>query len=136
MTDEKTKVPFYKRKTLVIPVVALFALSLIAAAVLYHQTTVSFTVAEGLTANVTAVSIGGYPGETQSIAIEITNAGSVPVHTNLVWAEDANSGVNYTTQMPTGVLINPGSNIVIANFTTDTDSATGNYNGTISYNRY
>lgn len=100
--QEITKVAFYKRKAVAVPMIALFALALISATIAYYHTTeYNFTVSEGRSSTDTIVAQALFTGETFTTGANIHNAANATLCTMLSWREMSNSNNTiYTTNLP------------------------------------
>lgn len=111
-------------------------ISFVYAMVLYSSIPADITVNEALSTTTLSVSLSGFPGEGLTRTIDIHNAGSVRLSTNLSWVEDTNTnGVQYTTDMPKLQQINPGNNSIVVTWNLTSGTPVGTFNGTISLTR-
>jgi len=129
--------PFYKRKALVIPLVALMSIGLIFALVPYfHQTQVDLTVNEARSSADLPASFSFVSGETQDLNRTIHNAANVDLCAELSWSEVNNTGVTYTTNLPkTVTLLASSETIVTVSFTADQTTEIGSVSGNIQYSK-
>lgn len=141
MKTQTQKKSFFKSKAFVIPAIALMAIAMISAAVVYYESiNVDITVDEALSVSsaMPITVIGVFPGETVTEDIDVQNDASVPLYTTLTWAEGTNlPPVSYTTGGAlSGVqTLAPGLNTLTVTWTVDASSEIGQFDGTITLDR-
>jgi len=87
----------------IIPVtlMGILLITIVAAAVIFHNVNVDITVGEALSTVSTAITIPSlYPGETHNESLTVSNAANVPLNATFTWMEIANdNSTSYTTNM-------------------------------------
>lgn len=133
-----------KKKFLVIPLIAIMGIALAYAASIYISSThTDVTVNEALTTTPASFTFALMPGETYADNFTITNAANVPLKADINWVESTNTPTNlsdvnltYSTNMPqTSVVLAPGPNVISLNWTVDTDSTIGTFDGDVIVTR-
>ena len=114
---------------------------LVSAVIYFHTVSVDITVDEALESTTLDISISAYPGETKTAEIEVNNKADVPLDVELIWVNlpvivpGTQEPVNYTTDMPKTVTVEPGLNTITAEFYIASDSEVGEIAGEIELNR-
>jgi len=129
--------PFYKRKVLVIPVVAVMMIALVAAAVVFATSHATITVSEALSTVAISVAASGYAGDTISIPITIHNDGSSDLPITLDWTQTLNGlGVDYTYTGPlTADIAADADTVITLTWLVATGSPNGVFEGDITLTR-
>jgi len=136
----KKKIPFYKRKILMIPLVTVLVMAMVFAAPLiayFHQTQVDLTVNEARSSADLPVSLTFNSGETVTSDKTIHNNANVQLCAVLSWEEVNNTNnVTYTDNLPISVTLAPGADtIVTTSFTADEVTEAGSVSGLVNYNK-
>lgn len=132
----ETKVKFYKKKAFYIPLGLICLASLVYAAVIFSSVPVTITVHEALQTESFAVNPTGYPGETITQEINVTNDASVNLPVEITFTQTSNpDSVDYSTDMPKNVTLSSGNNTIIVNFYISTGSPSGTFSGEINLTR-
>lgn len=117
-------------------VLGLLFIATVSAVVFFSQVQVDATVSEALSSTTLNIDVSGFPGETITQNISVQNDASVPLDVSLAWSEVSNlNTVDYTTDMPKVVTVQPGLNEIPVSFTYATDSPIGDISGTIDLSR-
>jgi len=102
----------------------------------FHQTQVDLTVSEARSSADMPYSLSCVSGDTESHNLTIHNAGRTTLNALLTWAEDTNTGVNYTTNLPLTVSLSPTADTIVeVQMTCDPLTDAGSVNGTILYQK-
>jgi predicted ribosomally synthesized peptide with SipW-like signal peptide len=135
----ETKIPFYKRKVFVMPLLAVFALTIISAATYayFHSVQVDLTVTEARSSADVDFSLSCYSGETVTKNLTIHNSANVQLCANLEVYDVANpSGVTFTHDLPRDITLAANSDTVTTlTLTCDEVSEVGIATGKIGYSK-
>ena len=94
------------------------------------------TVSEALSTTTVDQSVSAFPGEPETISINVDNAASVPLNVEISFSETSNAnGVIYTADMPKTVVASPGSNTFDVTYNIASDSPTGTLETKVSLTR-
>lgn len=136
MENTNTLVSVAKSKVFVTLVAVAIMATLVAAAVLFASSSGTITISEALNQTQATFSLSGFAGESLQRNFTITNDANVALPITVAWTQDANANnVSYTTNMPFNQTLQPGSNIVTAQWIISTGSPTGTFNGSTSFTR-
>ena len=115
---------------------ALLLVSTVLAGVVFKQLDVTVTVSEALSTTTVDQSVSAFPGEPETISINVDNAASVPLNVEISFSETSNAnGVIYTADMPKTVVASPGSNTFDVTYNIASDSPTGTLETKVSLTR-
>jgi len=134
--ENEIRKPIYKRKILVIPVIALMCMAFAYAAVNYfHSIQVDMTVNEARSSVDVPFSLTFNSGETVTHDLTIHNAANVQLCAELTYNESSNvNGVTYTDNLPVTVTLAPASDTTqTVSFTADETTPAGAVVGNIVY---
>ena len=138
MEEQISKVPFYKRKAVAIPLVLVFAMVIVSATVAYfHSMQVDLVVSEARSSGDMDVVLSFMSGETDSTTQTIHNAANVALCAELSWAELNNTdGVIYTTNLPQTLTLAPGADTTATvTYTANEITPAGAVTGAIIYTK-
>jgi len=129
--------PFYKRKVLVIPVVAVMMIALVAAAVVFATSHATVTVSEALSTVNLAVTPSGYAGETisQDITIKSLSSGDIPITIGWAPGNNTNSVIYTYTGPSTADIIANNDTVITLTWDIDSGSPNGDFDGIITLTR-
>lgn len=127
-----------KTKKIVIPMVAIMALALVAAAVFISQTHVDVTVNEAINETVIiSATPTAYPGEIAQVTLTIENLASVDENLVISSTEtDNDDGVDYTDLGPVNLTVTPGTDdYTLDLWSIDSGSPVGTFGANLTITR-
>ena len=139
-----TKIPLYKRKVFVIPMIALMLCAFVSAAVIFATSHATVTVTEALSTTDILMTVNpAYPGETASVNITVNNLASVPLTVDLAWTDGTSTPDNVLypieetyTGPTTGVILAPnGDTVITLTWDITSGSGTGTFDGDLTLTR-
>lgn len=138
---QQTKTPFYKKKFIMVPLVAIMLVAIVSAAAFtyYHSTQATLVVDEARSSADLPITLTGYSGETVCNNVSITNAGQNQLNSLLNYTINSNpNGVTFTSNLDGGIIVatdGKSTQEYPACFTFNTDTINGTVDLTIYYSK-